>query len=79
MIIDHNVEFKFLPVSTLKSLLSEIPDDFIIWPNAVGNLSVFRRNDDDFDYVGIIDFLGDGDIDRFENFITVTSFAATET
>lgn len=58
MIINHDVCFKFLPVSTIKQLLSEIPDDYVIWPNAVGNLSVFRRIGDNFDYCGIIDFLG---------------------
>lgn len=65
MIIDHDIEFKFLPTLKLIELLSTLQPDTFIWPNRVGNLTIFTREGDAFTMVGMIDFLFEGDLELF--------------
>lgn len=65
MIIDDDISFKFLPTPKLIELLSTLPPDTFIWPNRVGNLTIFTREGDDFTMVGMIDFLFEGDLEMF--------------
>ena len=54
--------FKYLPAKRLAELLSQLPDDHFVAPNEVGNLSIFKEVGDDFELVGFVDFLFDGEI-----------------
>ena len=56
--IDQGGNTKWLTVAQLRKVLSELPDNALVQPNAVGNLMV---NADDGRYLGFIDFLFDGE------------------
>lgn len=48
---------KWLTVAQLKRVLAELPEDYTISVNTVGNL---RVGDKDLNYKGFIDFLSEG-------------------
>lgn len=60
---------KYLKVSKIIELLKELPIDSVITPNAVGNLTIYKENEleyNELEYVGFIDFLLEGDIEYDE-------------
>lgn len=61
MIIDHDVTFKFLDPKKLAAALGEVPDGCVVSVNGVGNLAVHSKAGDSFEFVGFIDFVGDGE------------------
>lgn len=67
-LIDGDIGFKFLSKKTLVKLLNELDDDVVLWPNNVGNLSIFKIKDEKFVVnVGQIDFLLEGEIEYVNN------------
>lgn len=60
--LKNNINLKYLPVTKLIEILSTLPDDVNIWPNRVGNLTVFKPQDEqEPKYLGFIDFIGEGE------------------
>ena len=57
----NNINLKYLPVTKLIEILSTLPKDVIIWPNNVGNLSVLKQDGQEFELLGFIDFLFNGE------------------
>lgn len=51
---------KWLTVAQLRRVLAELPDDYTLFPNKVGNL---RVGDKDLIYKGFINFLFDGEFE----------------
>lgn len=66
MILGHDVEFKFLPTTKLIELLSTLSPDTFIWPNKVGNLTIFTREGQGICVLGFVDLLHDGEIEMFD-------------
>jgi hypothetical protein len=46
----------WLTVREVRRLLAILPDDALVVANRVGNLSLYRRDVRDEDYLGFIDF-----------------------
>lgn len=61
--------FKWLPVARLKELLAKLPDDFLLAPNDVKNLAIFKPGPtpgEAGEFIGAIDFLLEGEIERYD-------------
>jgi len=54
---DNDIRPKWLTVAQLKRVLAELPDDYTLIANQVGNL---RVGDKELEYKGFIDFLSEG-------------------
>jgi hypothetical protein len=54
---DNDIRPKWLTVAQLKSVLADLPDNYTLMPNRVGNLTVCST---DLEYRGFIDFLSEG-------------------
>ena len=55
--------FKYLPANKLIELLSTLQDGWVVSPNDINNLAIYKESDDSFEFVGWIDFLHDGTIE----------------
>lgn len=54
---ENDIRPKWLTVAQLKRVLADLPSNFTLIPNAVGNMTV---GDKDLAYKGFIDFLSEG-------------------
>jgi len=59
----HENEIKYLSVSRVKDLLDTIPEDYVLSPNDVGNMAIYKINNDGFKFHGFIDFIPGGGIE----------------
>lgn len=57
---------KAIEVKNLIALLEEVPDDWLIVANKLGNLSLLKLTDNEYRYAGYID-LEWGEMDFVEN------------
>lgn len=64
MLINNDFDTKHLTKERLIEILSGLPDNAILMPNDVKNLAVYS-NASDCDYLGYIDFQGNGEYDTF--------------
>lgn len=63
MIINGDVTFKFLEVDKIVEILGNLPKCCVVANNHVGNLVVYKKVDDQFEYFGYVDFLADGEFE----------------
>lgn len=54
--------FKFLSPKRLASLLTAIPEDYVVTCNNVGNIAIWKKYSDGYVFKGYINFLHEGEI-----------------
>lgn len=57
----------YLTVKQLKEVLEQIPEDYIVLANRVGNLAVYKGDSfKEGEFVGYVDFILDGSYENYE-------------
>jgi|GEM_PF-2573396 len=64
MIINNDINQKYLSKEKLIELINSLPEGSILIPNKVGNITIYD-NENDCNYSGYIDFLFEGEICNF--------------
>jgi len=58
---------KYLTVKQLKEVLEQIPEDYLILPNRVGNLAVYKGSKlEEAEFAGYVSFICDGEYESYE-------------
>jgi len=57
----------YLTVKQLKATLEQVPEDYLILPNRVGNLAVYKGSKlEEAEFAGYVSFICDGEYESYE-------------